>query len=629
MYNFLEKYRFLVSLLMGCILSVLVLVIWYGNHTKIKENQRNKIRETSQLITLQFQEEVQQNINTLRNLKNRLEITKGEYFNYWDKDAGMIVEQDSSFLFVEWIDSSMVIQMIEPMQGNEDAIGLDISNLDYRKEDWEQARQDSIINFTYWLELVQGYNAFLVDAPVFYEENFQGTITAGINFNEQFNSIMQGLNLYNVEISDSRGTVFYTFGGAPKASFAEDENFTIKHNISLENTNSGSWQVRVFPNQLFEQENSMAGTYFALGLGLILSVFVSVIFYFMQTAFIAQKSARRANEKMRALIESSPMAIYAIDTKGTVRDFWNKAAEEMLGWTQEEALGQFMPHVARGWEEDFESLMQKSLQNGSIKNKEIIRYRKDGTPIHLRLNVGRIIGQDAEEQQMLAILEDFTQVKEYQKQLEDSVQEREVLLSEVHHRVKNNLAIIIGLIELQKEGLSDKELQLILNETQNRIYSISGVHELLYNTNSFSDITFEEYAEKLIKRIRGMYDSEEKHITIDHDLASRNLNINQAIPLGLLLNELISNSFKHAFKDQKEGKIFIGLTEDKGTIEVIYKDNGSGFDKTMFDQSTTLGVTLIKTLIAQLEADYSLETDQGFSFTFRFQVKEKGAHSNI
>ncbi len=616
-------------MLMGSILSVLVLVIWYGNHTKIKENQKNKIKETSQLIILQFQETVQQNINTLRNLKNRLEITNGEYFDYWDKDAGMIVKQDSSFLFVEWIDSSMVIQMIEPMQGNEDAIGLDISKLDYRKEDWEQTRQDSIINFTYWIELVQGYNAFLVDAPVFYNGSFQGTITAGTKFNDQFDSIMQGLNQYNVEISDSRGTVFYKFGGAPRSGLAEDEDFTVKHNIELQNTNSGSWLVRVFPNQLFEQENSLAGTYFALGLGLILSILISVIFYYMQTAFVAQKSARRANEKIRALIQSSPMAIYSIDTKGTVKDFWNKAAEEMLGWTQEEALGKFMPHVAKGWEEEFESLMEKSLQNGRIKNKEIIRYRKDGTPIHLRLNVGQIIGQDAEEQQMLAILEDFSQVKEYQKQLEDSVQEREVLLSEVHHRVKNNLAIIVGLIELQKEGLKDKELELILNETQNRIYSISGVHELLYNTNSFSDITFEEYAVKLIKRIRGMYDSEEKNIAIEHDLVSRNLNINQAIPLGLLLNELISNSFKHAFNNQKEGKIFIGLTEEKGTIEVEYKDDGSGFDKNLFDQSTTLGVTLIKTLIAQLEADYSLETDQGFTFIFRFQVKERGAHSNI
>lgn len=613
--------------MMGAIFSVLVLIIWFGNQKLIRENQFNKVRETSQLVTLQFQKAVQQNISTLQNLKSRIEITNGQYFEYWEYDAGLIVEQGPAFLFVEWIDSKMVIQMIEPVEGNEEAIGLDISNLDYRKEDWEQTRQDSIINFTHWLELVQGPSSFLVDAPVFFDSSFRGTITAGMDFTPQFNSIMQGLDQYSIEIADGRGTIFYSFGDNTKAGLLED--YTVNHTIELPNTNSNTWSVRVVPNALFEEENSATGAYLNLALGLMLSLFASVIFYYMQVAFGAQKSARQANEKMRALIESSPMAIYAIDTNGVVKDFWNKAAEEMLGWTQEEAMGQFMPHVAKGWEEDFKNLMSKSLKKGTIKNREIIRYRKDGSPIHLRLNVGRIVGDGVEDQQMLAILEDITKEKEYQEQLENSVKEKEVLLSEVHHRVKNNLAIIAGLIELQKEGLDDEKLLIILMETQNRIYSISGVHELLYNTESFTEITFEEYAVKLIKRIRGMYDSERKNITIEHDFASRNLNINQAIPLGLLLNELISNSFKHAFKGRKTGKIFISLAEKDEAIEVVYKDDGSGFDKDKFDQSTTLGATLIKTLIAQLEADHSLETDQGFIFKFQFHVKEKGAHSNI
>lgn len=627
LFNFLEKYRLFVSIMMGIVLSLLVILIWFGNQRKIRENQLNKVKETSQLVTLQFQNAVQQNINTLQNLKNRLEITNGQYFEYWDYDAGLIVEQDSSFLFIEWIDSEMVVQMIEPIEGNEEALGLDISKLDYRKEDWEQTREDSVINFTHWLDLVQGPKAFLVDAPVFFNGRFRGTITAGMDFTSQFNSIMQGLDQYNIEMSDGRGTIFYASGDSTKAGLWDD--FAVQHTIEFPNTNSNTWSVSVVPNATFSEENSSTGAYLNLALGLMLSLFASVIFYFMQAAFVAQKSARRANEKIRALIESSPMAIYAIDVNGVVKDFWNKAAEEMLGWTQEEAMGKFMPHVAKGWEEEFDNLMSKSLQEGNITNREIIRYRKDGTPIHLRLNVGRIVGDRANDQQMLAILEDITKEKEYQKQLENSVKEKEVLLSEVHHRVKNNLAIIVGLIELQKEGLHDKELLLILQETQNRIYSISGVHELLYNTESFTEITFEEYAVKLIKRIRDMYDSEKKNITIEHDFASRNLNINQAIPLGLLLNELISNSFEHAFKGKREGKIFIGFDERENSIEVIYKDNGRGFDKEKFNQSTTLGVTLIKTLLSQLEADYTLDTANGFNFTFRFNIKEKGAHSNI
>ena len=348
----------------------------------------------------------------------------------------------------------------------------------------------------------------------------------------------------------------------------------------------------------------------------------------MQTAFVAQKSAYRANQRIRALIESSPMAIYTLDKYGIVSDFWNKAAEEMLGWTQEEALGKFLPHVPDNQKEHFEELMKIGMDEGKIKNKDIVRFKKDGSPIYLRLNVSQIIGDSSENKQMLAIVEDVTKEKEYKEQLENSVHEKEVLLSEVHHRVKNNLAIIVGLIELQKEGLSDEDLKIILNQTQNRIFSISGVHELLYNTDSFTEISFEEYAIKLIDRIRGMFESRGKHISFKHEFNSTNLNINQAIPLGLLLNELITNSFKHAF-DKGEGTISISLREDKGEIKVIYKDDGKGFSDDIFESSTTMGVTLIKTLLDQLGADHKLETESGFSLTFTFKVKEKGSHSNI
>ncbi|MEQ9034266.1 MAG: histidine kinase dimerization/phosphoacceptor domain -containing protein [Gracilimonas sp.] len=601
--------------------------MWLGNQKDIEQTHKKKVEETAQLVTLQFEKAVQGNINTLQNLKNRLQITNGSYFDYWEYDAGLIVEQDPSFLFIEWIDSTMVIQKVQPFEGNEEAIGLDISKLDYRREDWLKTKKDSIINFTHWLGLVQGPQAFLIDAPVFYDGTFQGTITAGMNFTSQFDLVMQGLDQYHVEILDDKGTLFYQYGESARA-----ENFpsyTIENPIELNNTDSGSWVIHVYPNTIFETANSSLGSYLNLVLGLALSILISVIFYYMQTAFTAQKSSRHANEKIRALIESSPMGIYAIDTNGVVRDFWNKAAEEMLGWRQEEAIGRFMPHIGQEWKDDFKELMDISLKEGEIKNKEIVRQRKDGSPIHMRLNVSKLVGNGSENQQMLAIVEDITKETEYKKQLENSVHEKEVLLSEVHHRVKNNLAIIVGLIELQKEGVPDKKLQMILKETQNRIYSISGVHELLYNTESFTEITFGEYAVKLIDRIRSMFDSGERNISIEHQFESRGLNINQAIPLGLLMNELITNSFKHAFNEQNEGKIFISFKEKGESIEVVYQDNGKGFDKDIFEHSNTLGVTLIRTLIDQLNADYTIQSVEGFKFTFYFEAKGRGAHSNL
>ncbi|MCP9290491.1 histidine kinase dimerization/phosphoacceptor domain -containing protein [Gracilimonas sediminicola] len=627
MKNLIEKYRLVSSLLIGTVLSILVVLLWFGNQKIIHQSQKSKVKETAQLVTLQFKKAVQENINTLLNLKNRLEITSGGYFEYWKQDAGRIVSQDPSFLFIEWIDSSMVIQQVEPEQGNEEAIGLDISKLDYRRIDWLQTKNDSTVNFTHWLGLVQGPQAFLLDAPIYYGGEFHGTITAGMNFTSQFDLAMQGVDQYHVKVIDDKGTLFYQYGDDTKAKGYSD--FVVENPIELSNTNSGSWNVHVYPNALFDAENRSLGAYLNLGLGLALSWLISVIFYFMQTAFIARKSSRQANDKIRALIESSPMAIYTIDTDGIVRDFWNKAAEDMLGWSQKEAIGTFLPHVGEELKEDFHRLMSINFKNGEIKNKEIVRYRKDGSPIHMRVSASHIVGNSSESKQMLIIAEDITTEAEYKEQLENSVHEKEVLLSEVHHRVKNNLAIIAGLIELQKEGLSDEKLKLILKETQNRIYSISGVHELLYNTDSFTDITFGEYAVKLIDRIRDMFDSADKNIVIEHQFDSRRLNINQAIPLGLLVNELITNSFKHAFNGRNNGRIFISLKENGDQIEVVYEDDGKGFDKDIFDESNTLGVTLIKTLIDQLTANYEIESDNGFKFSFSFEVKGKGAHSNL
>lgn len=621
------KYRVLIPLLIGLILSFSVVFIWIQNHQKIQQSRADTINETGLLLYQQFRKSVIESVKTLENLKSRLEVTNGDYFEYWDYDASLIIEQNPSFSLIEWIDQDMIIRMIEPREGNEEAIGLDISQLEYRRSDWEQARDDSLINLTPWLELVQGPNAFLVDAPVYFEDDFQGTITAAMDFTEQFNAIMTGLDQYHAVLKDENGVIFYEKGES--RNIPDSNEFTATIGFRSENISTGDWTFTLKPNQTFESNFTDLGFYLNLALGLILSILVSVLIFIAQLSYSAKKRARKANEKVRALIDSSPMAIYTINKNGIVTDFWNKAAEDMLGWTKEEAIGRFIPHVTKKSEEEFNQLMSQRLKEGDIRNKEVIRTRKDGSPVHLRLNVGRIVEDQRSDPQMLVTLEDVTKEKEYQKQLEDSVKEKEVLLAEVHHRVKNNLAIVAGLIDLQKQGLNNELLEALLEETQNRIYSIAGVHELLYNTDSFTEVTFDKYILTLTERIKQTYKSPEQDISIDYEFETKPIGINQAIPLGLLLNELITNSFKHAFQGRKKGRIGIALHEKNDQIKVVYSDDGKGMKDSDFDSSQTLGVTLIKTLIVQLDAEYDLDTTNGFSFSFTFAKGGTGSHSGI
>ena len=613
--------------MIGSLFSLGVVLLWYTNQQEQQQVRVETVQDTGQLIRQQIQGQVLQSLKTLQNLKSRIEVTDGEYFDYWDYDASLTMEQDPSFLLVEWIDQNMIIQRVEPEKGNENAIGLDISELEYRRPDWEAARDDSVLNLTHWLELVQGPKAFLVDAPVYYQGSFKGSITAALNFQERFDEIMQGLDQYYVRIQDEFGETFYEFGR--EQAYTENGVFESMITFDPSRINSGNWSIRVVSSHSEESRNAENGLILNLILGLILSLTTGFLMYYVLTANAARVEAKSANQKTRALIQNSPVAIYSINRKGIITDFWNEAAEMLLGWKREEVIGRFLPHVSEETKAEFDELMQERDAEGSIYNKEVIRTRKDGKSIYLRLSVGQMVRDSDNEKQMLVTLEDMTREKEYQKRLENSLEEKEVLLSEVHHRVKNNLAIITGLIELQKSGITDDGLNLILKETQNRIYSIASVHEMLYNTDSFINVSFEEYGEKLVERIREMFASSDQKVEIRPRFRAKEININQAIPLGLLLNELITNSFKHAFSGKSKGSIDITVTEVDGIIEVIYQDDGIGFDKSKFEQSTSLGVTLIKTLIEQLEAEFELHTSEGFRLSLRFHKNEKGAHSGL
>ena len=200
--SFFEKNRILISLLLGVVLSSAVLVFWTSNQKRRNDSLRGKVADTNKLIVQQFHDVLMQNIYLLENLKRRLQFTNGEFFDHWSEDAKSIIEQEASFKFVEWIDSNMIIQRVEPFEDNEEALGLDISGIDYRRGDWNQARTDSTFNLTNWVELTQGNYAFLVDEPVYFGGKFQGSITAGMDFSASFNTIMQGLEEYHVRLAD-------------------------------------------------------------------------------------------------------------------------------------------------------------------------------------------------------------------------------------------------------------------------------------------------------------------------------------------------------------------------------------------------------------------------------------------
>ncbi len=271
--------------------------------------------------------------------------------------------------------------------------------------------------------------------------------------------------------------------------------------------------------------------------------------------------------------------------------------------------------------DDIESV-KKSVEDRKKGNIDHVHYQcrmyhKEGHIVYLDIygSTVTIKGKDA----IMASVMDITDIVIAQNKLEASVHEKNVLLAEIHHRVKNNMAVVSGLMELQKFKTDDKIAQSLLKESQLRIKTIAMIHEKLYQSDSFSEIPFGEYLSDLIENVANSLYKESTRIKIIEDFDDISLNINQAIPAALFTNEVITNCFKHAFPDSRDGEVIIKIKkEDDDMVRIAIKDNGVGLPKN-YTESNSLGMTLIKNLSNQVGAKLSVTNGNGCGFEIYFK----------
>jgi PAS domain S-box-containing protein len=219
--------------------------------------------------------------------------------------------------------------------------------------------------------------------------------------------------------------------------------------------------------------------------------------------------------------------------------------------------------------------------------------------------------------------------KQSENDLEISVKEKEVLLKEIHHRVKNNLQVISSLLHLQSRTISDPQTLEVFNESRNRIRSMALIHEKLYQSRSFFKINFAEYVNDLLKNLFDSYFFDHSRIKKTVLIENIQLNIDEAVALGLIINELVSNSIKHAFTRaysgyEGENEVIIKMERNDKTNSLSVKDNGDGFPEDInFKDTETLGLQLVNTLTEQLEGEIFLNKDNGTEFVIKFAVSQK------
>ncbi|HXX64773.1 MAG TPA: PAS domain S-box protein [Bacteroidota bacterium] len=221
------------------------------------------------------------------------------------------------------------------------------------------------------------------------------------------------------------------------------------------------------------------------------------------------------------------------------------------------------------------------------------------------------------------------QQKRAKDQLRSSLDEKEVLLKEIHHRVKNNLQVISSLLNLQSNYVCDIQDMEIFRESQNRIRSMALIHEKLYQSGSVSRVDFPQYARSLATTLFRSYRSADSNVRLDVEFGNVSLGIDLAVPCGLIINELLSNALKHAFPNGRTGAILLGFTENNGLITLTIKDDGVGFPASVdFRNPDTLGLQLVNTLTSQIGGTLELESSGGTTIQVSFasgEEKHRGA----
>jgi PAS domain S-box-containing protein len=352
------------------------------------------------------------------------------------------------------------------------------------------------------------------------------------------------------------------------------------------------------------------------------------------SALKATEEALRASEsRARALFESASQGILTASPAGYIITA-NAMIEKLFGYSREELLGQRV-----------EMLLPDRLRHSHTAHhaeyaghpstrpmglgQELQARRKDGSEFPVEISLSFV--QDGRTGTAVAFISDISlreqserEVAAMVRRLESALAEKTVLLQEVHHRVKNNLAVIGSLLAMQADAIGDSDASRSLMDSKQRVHSMALIHEHLYGTDNLKRVRIDEYAEKLTSELYISY-SPGASVAVHAEAEPLELSIEQAIPCGLILNELVSNALKYAFPDHRSGKVVVKITRlVPGFISVSVRDDGAGLPADFdWQNATSLGLKIVQILTRQLGGTIELVRERGTEFRFSFPFEEQ------
>ncbi|MBX7183973.1 MAG: PAS domain S-box protein [Vicinamibacteria bacterium] len=323
--------------------------------------------------------------------------------------------------------------------------------------------------------------------------------------------------------------------------------------------------------------------------------------------------------KLSRIVEQSPVSIAITDLAGAL-EYVNPTFTEVTGYSREEVLGK-NPRILQSGETPVEIYreMWQALVAGNVWRGEF-RNRKKNGEIYVELAVvAPVVGPDGRATHYVAVKEDITERKRADEELEASLREKQALLREVHHRVKNNLQVITSLLRLEAARSEGGASLRVLKDMQGRILSMALLHETLYRSGEFGRVELESYVRQLSQQLFRAHGSETMGASLVLDLSPVRVDIDQAIPCGLLVSEMLTNSLKHAFAGGRTGEVRVVVRPAGEKVQVEVSDDGAGLPPDFEDRrAKSLGMQLITDLARQLGGQLEIGPGPGAQFKVAF-----------
>jgi PAS domain S-box-containing protein len=328
-----------------------------------------------------------------------------------------------------------------------------------------------------------------------------------------------------------------------------------------------------------------------------------------------ERALRESDQRFRLALRNAPVSVAAQDRN--LRYIW---AYNQKTARQDEIIGKldsdiFMPEEAAR----ITNIKQRVLNEG-VEFREQIWLDRPGGRIFLDLCWEPLRDEKGEIAGVVSATVNLTQIKQAEEALKASLGEKEVLLKEIHHRVKNNMQVISSLMALQADQLQDAATKAVLQDVTHRVRSMALVHEKLYQSADMAKVDFADYAQSLLGYLWRAHSTATANIQLTLDLEHVLLSVNAAVPFGLILNELATNALKHAFKKTNTGEVIVSLRgSHAGVVHLRVRDNGTGLPPG-FDwrQTKSLGLHLVRILARQLSASVDVSSTDGAEFSIRF-----------